>query len=345
MWHEEHRILTPQYAGWIALQGGIVQINLDNCSIQRMEQLPSDPTLEDAEAVGLLPLVEILQSAPVALSAIGMTEMPDKWVAQARAAYQRFCAKFWPGHMDDIEATERDYDPESTEKKIKYEELSDGQRCTYGSAYIALLQMQNIRRTYSAMSPERQFEIYLHSMVALLDMVSAFEVEVAKHAFWDLHADEINRLPPSVHSRLKDMKENFTKLQGSLKKCKEFALNGAIDIYWLSGANLAGNLNITLKTGGGEMWIDNWVGTNDNKLYRIAKDIHSVFHDGATMKRLAVTREKALEEWPYWKQVDRMCDDIFGYRLRAGLASLDEGYLTKIDKSVAYLESELTKAL
>lgn len=345
MRHEGHRILTPQYAGLIALQGGIVQINLDNCSIQRMEQLPSDPTLEDAEAVGLLPLVEILQSAPVALSAIGMAEMPDKWVAQARAAYQRFCAKFWPGHTDDIEATERDYDPESTEKKIRYEELSNGQRCTYGSAYIALLQMQNIRRTYSAMTPEQQFEIYLHSMVALLDMVSAFEVEIAKHAFWALDAGEINRLPPSVHSRLKDMKENFTKLQGSLKKCKEFALNGAIDIYWLSGANLAEDLDVTLKTGAGEMWIDNWVGTNDNKLYRISKDIHSVFHDGATMKRLAVTREADLDEWHYWKRVDRMCDDILGYRLRAGLPPLDESYLPRIDKSVEHLENALAKVL
>lgn len=301
MRHEEHRMLTPELAVAAIRQKRVVQINLDNCSIQRMEMLPPDPSLDDVKEVGLLPLVDILQSAPVALSAIGINEMPDKYVSRARAAYEKFCAKFWSSHQDDIEATQRDYDANSVAKTIEFNELSDGQRSTYGSAYVALLQIQNIRRTYPAKSPEQQFEIYLYSMIGMLNMVSAFELELAKHAFWDVSANEINQLPDSAQGRLRDIKENFTKLQSSLQKCKERAFNGAMDIHWLSGANLSQDLNLTLKIGETELLVDNWVGTNDHKLYRISKDIHSVYAEGSTMKRLACTREAALEKYQYWE--------------------------------------------
>lgn len=340
--HEDHRMLTPELAAIAINQKRIVQINLDNCSIQRMEMLPPDPSLDAVKEVGLLPLVDILQSAPVALSAIGINEMPDKYVSRARAAYEKFCAKFWPSHKDDVEATQRDYDAESDAKTVEFKELDEGQRCTYGSAYIALLQIQNVRRAYSSLSPERQFEIYLHSMIGMLDMVSAFELELAKHAFWDVSANEINQLPESAQSRLRDIKENFTKLQSSLKKYKERAFNGAMDIHWLSGANLSQDLNLTLKVGKAELLVDNWVGTNDHKLYRISKDIHSVYAEGSTMKRFAYTRETALEKYPYWKYVDRLANDVLGYRARKGYTPLNE-LLPRIDRSVAQLEGDLAK--
>lgn len=208
-------MLTPEYAVLMALQGRAVQINLDNCSIQRMERLPENPTLDDVEKVGLRPLVDIMQKAPIALSAIGISEMPDMWVAGAREAYEMFCAKFGPGHTNDVEATGRDYDPTSSEKKVEFKDLDDGPRCIYGSAYVALLQIQNVRRTYPSWSPKQQFEIYLHSMITMLNMVSGFEVEIAKHAFWDIDTNVINQLPASVQSRLRGIKENFSKLQSS----------------------------------------------------------------------------------------------------------------------------------
>lgn len=339
---EAHRMLTPEYAELMNQLGRRVQINLDNCSLQRMEQLPANPTLDDVEEVGLRPLVDILQQAPIALTAIGLNEMPDVWVGGARDAYERFCAQFWPGHFNDVEATAREYDPNSLAKKVEFKHLNEGRRCTYGSAYVALLQIQNIRRTYQSWRPEQQFEIYLHSMITMLNMVSGFEVEIAKHVFWEVDANAINQLPKSVQSRLRDIKENFSKLQSSMQKCRQFAFNGAMDLHWLSGANLAEDLGLTIKIGSANLVVDNWVGTNDHKLYRISKDIHSVYHGGVSMKRVAITREPELGAVEYWKEVDRMTNDILGYRLRTGYTPLDD-LLPRIDRSVALIEDDLVK--
>lgn len=307
-----------------------------------MEQLPANPTLDDVARVGLRPLVAVLQQAPIALTAIGLIEMPDMWVASARDAYERFCAKFWPAHFNDMEATAREYDPNSLAKKIDFKHLNEGQRCTYGSAYVALLQIQNIRKTYQSWRPEQQFEIYLHSMITMLNMVSGFEVEIAKHAFWEVDANAINQLPESVQSRLRDIKENFSKQQSTIQKCRQFAFNGAMDLHWLSGANFAEDLELTIKIGLEDLVVDNWVGTNDHKLYRISKDIHSVYHDRVSMKRVAITREPELGAIEYWKEVDRMTCDILGYRLRTGYTPLDD-LLPRIDRSVALIEDDLAK--
>ena len=47
-------------------------------------------------------------------------EMPDIWVEKSMAAYQNFCHRFWPGHIDDPEATFREYTPDSEKKKINF---------------------------------------------------------------------------------------------------------------------------------------------------------------------------------------------------------------------------------
>ena len=82
-----------------------------------MEELPDNASIEDVKAVGLLPLVEFLQLGSVSLTAIGVDEMPDWRVQKAMESYQKFCQKFWPGHKDDVEATFRNFDPESVNKK------------------------------------------------------------------------------------------------------------------------------------------------------------------------------------------------------------------------------------
>lgn len=324
------------------MTGRVAQINLDNCSIQRMEELPPVPTLREAEEVGLLPLVQILHSAPVALSAIGINEMPDWRVEGAKLAYERFCAAFWPGHQDDIEATHRTYDRAATESKIEFSRLSEGARCTYGAAYVALLQMQNINRTYSSFSPEIKFEIYIHSIIEMLDIVSAFELEIAKYAFWELPAKEINRLPEHVRLRRKDIKENFTKLQSSVDKCKHFSFNGAMDLHWLSGANLSEDLGTTLKVDDYDLEVDHWVGTNDIKLYRISKDIHSVPSEGSTMKVLACSREPELKASHYWRRIDHLAKGLLQYRNSVGYGEVDQ-MLVRIDRAVAHLEEQLLK--
>lgn len=341
---EEHRLLTSEYTLHSILSGKIVQINLDNCSIQRMEELTEDATVQDVEEVGLLPLYQILQTGNVSLTCIGVNEMPDWRVQNAHAAYERFCRKFWPGHQDDKDATYREYDLKSKERKVKFVELSDGARCVYGGAYISILQIQNILLSYPEMTPEKRFEIYLHSMIGLLGIVSGFELEISKWAFWSLNTKEINQLVPSVKQRRKDIRENFAKVKSSVQKCREFAFDAAMDLHWLSGSNLSEDLGHDIDINGTRLKLDNWVGTNDHKLYRVSRDIHSTYHDRSTMKKLAITREDELESLQYWRNVDGISKDILSYRYNKGYSDVDD-LLSKIDKAIIYIEKDLKKHL
>jgi len=327
-------------------QGHIVQIGLDNCTLQRMEELPLKPSRAAAEAVGLLPLVEFLERAPgVALTAMGTHEMPGKRVVWARWAYENFCSAFWPGHKNDIEATHREFDEDSTNRWVEFTELREGARCVYGQSYVALLQMQNIRQTYLSLSPEEKFEVYLHSMANMLDMISAFELEIAKYAFWEISHVGIDRLPDQVRLRRSAIKENFTKQQATVNKCKRAAFNGAMDLQWLSGANLSEDLGATIKTDVGEYLLDNWVGTNDLKLFRISRDMHSTPFSGSNTMRFVRSRESVMAALPYWRNVDQMAKDVMLYRQASGYRSLDETLLLNIDIAVKHLEGELQKKL
>ena len=342
---EDHRALTPAYAVSMLNQGRIVQINLDNCTLQRMEKLPLNPSLEKAEELGLLPLIYILKNAPVALSATGVTEMPDRYVSRAKRGYERFCTAFWPNHHNDIDATNRDYDESSEDRWVEFSTLSESARCTYGLAYVSLLQMQNIQRTYSLKSPVEKLEIYLHSIVGMLDIVSAFELEIAKYAFWSISANEINQLPDRVQKRRADIKSNFTKLKPSVSKCRRFAFNGAMDLHWLSSSNLSEDLEATIRTDQGEFALDNWVGTNDVKLYRICRDLHSVPLESSTMKGFCFARERELAEMPYWCDVDRLSKDALLHRKGIGYRELGDGFVARIDAAVQHIEEELLKVL
>lgn len=338
---EGHRELTPEYALECFMQGKVVQINLDNCSLQRMEMLQEDSTIKDVERVGLLPLAKILEVAPfISLTAMGVNEMPDKHVAKSMRAYQLFCKKFWPSHKDDKEATFRSFDESSIDRKVEFRKLPDGARCVYGTSYITMLQVQNIKLNHADKSPEEQFELYIYSMITMLDVLSAFDMEIAKYCFWSPTSNEINQLPESVQQRRRDIKKNFAKVGSELDKCKWLAFDAAMDIHWLCGSNYAEDLGVTLSIDGREFMIDNWVGTNDHKLFNICKDIHWVFSQGSNMKLLAVTREDELYGYPYWKFVDQKTEDIMKYRRAKGYNDMDN-LLRRVDDSVAYIEGEL----
>lgn len=336
---ETHRLLTPEYTLQMARKGYLVQINLDNCSIQRMESLTEAATIEDVEKVGLLPLYRLLNEGAVALSGIGVHEMPEWRVSTAHQAYERFCSKFWPAHKDDIEATWRAYDDAAPVQRVIFTQLDDGSRLVFGYAYCAFLHIQNIKLNHSNCSPEDQFSTYLHGMITMLDMVSAFELEIAKYAFWRLTKKEINQLLPAIKQRRKDIIENFAKPKSTYEKCKSSAFDSAMDLFWLSGANVS-DLRGGIEIEGRKLKIDNWVGTNDHKLYRISRDIHSIPFDGATMKRLATTRENELAVSQYWMNVDGLSKELLRHRHDRGHSKI-HNLLQRIDNSVNHLERNI----
>lgn len=339
--NERHRKLTPAYTLECLRKGKVAQINLDNCSLQRMEQLPDNPTIEDADRVGLLPLVNILQNSPlISLTALGVNEMPEKYIANSMRAYRTFCDTFWPGHKDDTEATHRTFDDHSTNRKVDFRKLPETARCTYGISYIAILQIQNIKLNHPEKSPEEQFELYMYSMICMLDILNAFDIEVAKYAFWKLSAKETNKLPENIQTRRRNIKNNFTKTGTNIDKCRWIAFDAAMDIYWLRSSNLAEDIDVTLNAFGKELKIDNWVGTNDHKLFNICYDIHWIDHEGSKSKILAATREEELSSLNYWRNVDQISKDMAEFRKSIGYRKMDN-LLNKIDSSVEHIEKEI----
>ncbi|WP_337065488.1 hypothetical protein [Klebsiella oxytoca] len=338
--YENNKVLTPAYALQCLTQKKVVQINLDNCSLQRMEELSSTSTLEDVKRVGLLPLVNLLQSGNVCLTAIGVNEMPDIWVEKSMTAYQNFCHRFWPGHIDDSEATFREYAPDSEKKKINFQELSVEARTVYGLHYISMLQIQNIKLNYSHLTPEKRFEVYLFSMISFIDMISAYDLEIAKYAFWDLDSNTINQLPESIHTRRKYIKENFYKNGSNLDKCRWYAFDAAMDLHWLTGANFSEDIGSFITINGVKFETEHWVGTNDKKLYYISQDIHHIYYEGSTMKALSSCREDEMTAFQYWEFVDSISQSVLLSR-KHSKKKPNPNITNLIDLAVEKIENDL----
>lgn len=340
--YEDEKILTPEYASQLFFkENKIVQINLDNCSLQRMEKLSSTATLDDVQRVGLLPLVKLLNTAPVCLTAIGLNEMPDSWVEKSIKAYQNFCRLFWPSHVDDPEATFRDYSSDPEKNKVIFKSLPDDSRTVYGFHYVSMLQIQNIRLNYKCFSPEKKFETYLYSIINFIGIVSAYDLEIAKYAFWSIDSNTINKLPEKIKQRRQYIKKNFLRNGSSLEKCRNHAFDAAMDLHWLTGANLSEDINLDIIIGDKKFPVENWLGTNDLKLYHIAKDIYHIYHEGATMKRLSTVREDELSAFPYWKNVDRLALDVLGFREQSTKGT-PSNFTECIDVAVNFIENELS---
>lgn len=338
--NDNNKILTPAYTLQCLKHKKVVQINLDNCSLQRMEELSSTSTLEDVKRVGLLPLVTLLQSGNVCLTAIGINEMPDVWVEKSRTAYQDFCRQFWPGHIDDPEATFRRYSPESNKKKVDFHELSAEARTVYGFHYVSMLQIQNVKLNYPHLTCEKRFEVYLYSMITFIDIISAYDLEIAKYAFWDLDSNTINQLPESIHTRRKYIKENFYRNGSSLDKCRWYAFDAAMDLHWLTGANFSEDIGSFITLNGVKFETEHWVGTNDKKLYYISQDIHHIYFEGSTMKALSSAREIEMTAFQYWQSVDSISESVLLFR-KQSKKEISQNITKLIDLAVEKIENDL----
>jgi hypothetical protein len=344
--------LTLEYIKEINSQGKIIQIILDNCTIQRMERLYETvdyATLKDLEDTnsGLKPLAEFLQdkSLNILMSASGVYEMPGKYVFKARLAYKKFCRDFWKYSLDDPNATKREI-IDATENKLEFENLDEEYRMVYGFSYVSLLQIQNILNTCKNKTPEEQFLLYLHSIISMIDIINGFELELAKYAFWreSLSDREFNALAEQIKKRLTDIRENFTKPEKTLAKCKWRALNGSMDIGLLNMIkSLEANGNNEFNIDGIRLKIDFWIGTHDRKLFNIANDIYSKGHGKDLGHIIATVREKELSVLNYWIYVDAISQKILLDRTKKIYDS--SNMLDSIDLSVKEIENFLANKI
>lgn len=253
----------------------VIQINLDNCTIQRMERLNEKSTLDDVKEFGLYPLYRLLNECPnISMAALGINEMPGCYVSKARKAYNLFCQKFWQSSMDDPLATNNKI--LSNENFFGFHYLSDAHKKALGCFYLPYLLIQQIFKSDNGSSGIRKLEKYIYGIIFYLDMISGFELEIAKYAFWDIKEKEIHSLPEKIKARRKRIRNNFHKEKHSLEAMQATAMNAAIDTFWIRAIGF-GTENIEQLDNGYSI-SEHWLATNDDKLYVIANDIKPKKH-------------------------------------------------------------------
>ncbi|NRF60934.1 hypothetical protein [Vibrio coralliilyticus] len=344
---EEQLKLTPEYViHKFQNERKFVQIMLDNCSIQCMEHMyikvdgeGRNANEQDVYDFGLGPLLQLLKVPFVALSATGLVEMPGSKVSKALQSYLRFCDQFWPGHLDDPQASTSSRERCESEQRVNFNELPDDFRLANGVAYVPFMQYQYIYRCLSHLSPEKKFEAYLFGMIHHMDIISAFELEVMKYLFWDPKRS-IQKFPQSVQKRKKLIKENFGKAGSkNIEQCRYIAFDRTMDSMWLKMSALADDFSKEAALADG-VQVEIWLGTNDIKLYELCQDIHSVKTHESSMGMLCVDREDELKKDDYWRHVDALSQSVLLSRRRKGALDPEE-QLPMIDKALSQIEKEL----
>lgn len=335
---EARPILTHEYIIKKKMEGILVQVYLDNCSIQRMEELPPEPTRDDARDVGLLGLVDLLPANPM-LSATGIGEMPQIKKERAREAYNAFCKAFWPTHQDDPLAENNDHD-DARQEIVDYWDLPEAGKLSIGSIYAALLLIRLISVTRKDRSPVENFEFYFRGVTKLIGYVDAILLEIAKYAFWPFEADQ-KAVPESVKTRRRQIKENFMQNPASYKKGRQRCIGGAHDIWWLRMFAPKFSSPEKVFLGNQSYSVELWLGTHDEKLCSICESMMPVSLDGKTIRHIEVTRETELNNLPYWRHVDKFAQQEMALRDSQGLGSGPT--VQKLDSSVLWIETELRR--
>ncbi|MDD0823676.1 hypothetical protein PTQ27_04195 [Mannheimia sp. AT1] len=317
-----------------------IQISLDNCAIQRMERLTEQSTLDDVKKVGLYPLYRLLNECPnILISALGLNEMPSCYVPNARKAYNLFCEKFWKGHQDDPLATNKIII--ENEGKFIFSNLSINEKKALGSFYLPYLLIQQIYKSGSDISGIKKFEKYLYGISFYLDMISGFEMEVAKYAFWDIGEKEIHNLPEEIRNRRRRIKNNFCKEKNSWESIQATAMNAAMDTYWIRCIGFGTDKKEKLPNG--YTISEHWLATNDDKLYVIANDIKPIKTVKGFGYSIETVREIELLKFSYWNEVDKLANNLL--ETRKFQQSKFNSKIENIEKSVLGIELEIKKYL
>lgn len=316
-----------------------VQINLDNCTIQRMEKLSQESTIEDVKSLGLYPLYIILNKSPnIFLCPFGIHEMPGINISKARESYELFCKKFWPTHIDDPRATSLKYDKNQT--TVNFQHLSEEEKYVYGPWYLAYLLIQKIMRCNKNDSAVDKFSRYIHDVIYYLDMISAFELEIAKYAFWDIPEKELHNLPSEIIYRRKNFKKNFISSGKNLERIKRICLNAAMDTLWLKGCQAKSTLDAPEDLGNGYKLTETWLATTDEKLYKSSNDIESIPTKNGFGYFVKVFREKEMKKYEYWNIVDSISDGILIQRSLSNKNNFSSK-MNNISNSINEIEGEL----
>lgn len=345
--NNEVRIYTPnynndniddliKYVKSKAFLKEVIQISLDNCTIQRMERLTKQATLDDVKKVGLYPLYRLLNECPnIAIAALGLNEMPSCYVPNAQKSYNLFFENFLKGYQNDPLATNKIII--NNEEKFIFSNLKTNEKKALGPFYLPYLLIQQIYKTDPYISGVKKFEKYLYGIIYYLDTISGFEMEIAKYAFWDIKEKEIHKLPEEIRNRRKRIKNNFCKERNSWESIQASAMNAAMDTFWIRCIGFGTDKKEKLPNG--YTISEHWLATNDDKLYIIANDIKPIKTTRGFGYLLETVREPELLKFPYWKEVDKLANDLL--ETRKYRQSKFDFKIDNIEKYILYIKNIL----
>jgi hypothetical protein len=287
----------------------VVQLNLDLNALIQMEQLTRDSTVEDLSKLGLGPLYDLLQTGLVVMTAAGVNEAKETHISKKHAAYELFCELFWKSHKTDKKATYRTPQSDSPLDQRNFWGLTDAERYFYGHFYVAMLLIQDIKKNH-ALTPIKQFESYLSGMISMVDRLHAFEIEIAKFAFWSPTSREIESFSPKLKQIYKDMKNNFYRKKGGKKSFAAHCMNAAMDISWLGSAAMSEEMGADIEIDGVTFKVEQWLATTDQKLHRLSKEYHHIREKDSNTKHFANYRDDEMDSYAYWREVDELSSRI-----------------------------------
>jgi hypothetical protein len=301
-------LLTATYANDLLSKGKVVQVIADNCVLQAMEKLPQIKDQEAIRKLGLVPLVDLLNSSTIAFSPFGFFEMPGMHKETAIAAYNLFCDLYWSRHENDG----LQFAPIRTKQSqsyIGFSDLDDAQKMVLSPNYYAFLMIQLIQRVYCDVSAIEKIQIYLSAVVNTLNIISEFHLEIAKFAFWDADFAKDNSLHQEIILLRKDLKENFFKSPQKSNKSLQIAFNAAMDYFWIFSGGSAPLVDMKISINNVDHGIEVWIATLDEKLARI----HDYMHPVLALKdqhALAIYRKPDMKKFGYWENVDSISNGI-----------------------------------
>ncbi|HAV3540695.1 Uncharacterised protein [Acinetobacter baumannii] len=253
----------------------------------------------DIRDYGLGNLVKLLQKCPpksICLSpALALKEMPPQRAANAKIAYEEFCAKYL-GFGDTPNSTNKSY--EGTYDEYGFKDLSISAQQVLAIPYLSFLYLNYVYRFIKG-SPLDRFKAYIDLIEEKVDVLSATELEIAKYCFYDL-TDITDKSTKVFIQKIRENSVNFVpykknpRLPNSSTQLQKTAFNAANDVHLLQAANMGdGKFLDGIKQ-------DCWVATLDKKLASFCTVFHQLNINGEVQPYSVSTLPEAINDLEYW---------------------------------------------
>lgn len=217
------------------------------------------------EQAGLKRLVSLALGSPpksLCLSpGLALAEMPPALASRAQSAYQSFCKVHLPTFADTPNTINSIFEGKVVD--YGFNDLEEAKKKLLAIPYYALL-ILNLADKQSKAKPQVKFERYIEELANNLNVLSAKEIEIAKHCLFEPKASDKTKIDLRKKLRSNFLKTKEDKGISSAKDAFSVAFNGACDLTLINAATRL------QRNGLDGVTQDCWVVTADRKLYEFS---------------------------------------------------------------------------